>query len=270
MRAIRTTVILLGAVALSGSAVAGSAAGAAAADPADTVPVAVGQWFAQEALPLVLETAAPASDPTMPDYSSADAIGSPHRLWGFSADFIAGTRTDRPLAATGDWIASIEADGTALGYISAAYATETGRVDFVGYSDAAELGSAIARRPATARIVVDGATSTWIAVDEQGLVSPLIRGASSADVAPGTPVDDYQRVLAARYAALIRAAAGQEASAGGGGGVRALAGAAVDPRPIAITGVLAAAVLIAVVALILRRRRSVRGPRPVSDGDPPA
>ena len=130
----------------------------AAATAAPHTPDYVDVWFDEVALPFIMENAASTVyvgelSENETDFTSATDIGHPREYSAWSDDFVRGRATERPVKATGLWIAPVVSGDTVIGTVHAHADTASQSVEFVGYNNNAELGNALIGLSQAARVI---------------------------------------------------------------------------------------------------------------------
>ena len=192
----------------------------AAATAAPHTPDYVDVWFDEVALPFIMENAASTVyvgelSENETDFTSATDIGHPREYSAWSDDFVRGRATERPVKATGLWIAPVVSGDTVIGTVHAHADTASQSVEFVGYNNNAELGNALIGLSQAARVIEDQPSATWIVL-ENGRVRTLTEQ-GRFELPEETSLGEYQSTVAKRYAAAMAASEGVEDAVGGGG-----------------------------------------------------
>ena len=219
-------------------------------------PPEVSEWFDHEALPIIFENeeGAESLDDTGPDYSTATDISQPIEVWMWSSDFIGGKPTQEPATRTGEWIAVILAGEKPLGVVSAEWDSDAHTVSFASYSDDALLGRDLLSAKSDSRVVNDEPSSTWVALTDDGVTA--IDDDARVELPKPTTVEDYQKVVAARYAQSIEDSEAVGDGAAGGGGPTSPISAPVSWLTFGGVLVLIAGLSI-LTTLLVRRRRAI-------------
>lgn len=150
------------------------------------------------------------------DYTGVVGFGPIHEVYGWSQEYIAGENTDTPFRPYDEWIAaSLLEDGTVVGTARVRRPTPTSAAEFGEISNRFELGQALNMVPDDAILVEDPTNIGWYAVRD-GIVT-AVSDQAAAEVPTPMTLDEFQSIIAERWAAREAASQGIPGSAGGSG-----------------------------------------------------
>lgn len=186
--------------------------------PGATPPSAVASWFSTRAVAVIRDTAAGGTSlgAGRVDFSTASAVGTPHRVSTWSRAFLtAGTRYRAAVSASTLWIAAIRAPSGVIGTIVAT--SGAAGVAFVSYDDQVDLGGALSKIPSTTVVVHDPELSSWVSL-AAGRVRAMT-AMTAVDLRSSMALATYRGILITRHASAAANSAGKAGATGGGGPV---------------------------------------------------
>jgi len=172
-----------------------SAGSAAFALDEPTVPEPVAQYFATGLIPRVEKLYGPGKDAGSGiAFDDSTKVGGIHRVYSFSASFLAGTKTDAPTELTNTWVAPVAVKDQPIGLATVWINPESDDPELADLDLGPGLVNALAKAPAATVLVRDDLHSAWFASDGT-TITPLVTGTSG--VAVPTTIAAYQRSLPA-------------------------------------------------------------------------
>ena len=160
-----------------------------------TVPEPVAQYFATGLIPRVEKLYGPGKDAGSGiAFDDSTKVGGIHRVYSFSASFLAGTKTDAPTELTNTWVAPVAVKDQPIGLATVWINPESDDPELADLDLGPGLVNALAKAPAATVLVRDDLHSAWFASDGT-TITPLVTGTSG--VAVPTTIAAYQRSLPA-------------------------------------------------------------------------
>lgn len=202
-----------------------AALGGASAAYASDLPDDVSSWFADEAVPIVLEIQAGSVvlDTGVPETRYTDvSLGTPHQLHTWTPEFRGGTRASEVSTPIDQWVAPLLDRGEPVGTIHA-HRNNDGLVELAYFDDHVSLATRLLSTGDAEIVVYDPPLDAFFGMESEQ-IRPLSDTARS-EVAGRASVEDFQQLLAERYAGDDLTNVGlpsddpRAAMAGGGGGV---------------------------------------------------
>ena len=151
------------------------------------------------------------------DYGDVVGFGTIHEVFVWSHAFIFdGDPTSAPEPYE-FWIApALLNNGDAAGTATVRWPSPEGVARVSGYDNDVELGNALKKVPDGAQLITDYTINAWYAVKD-GTVT-AVNTAAATEVPQPMPIEEFQPIIATRWAERIAASEGVFGGAGGGGG----------------------------------------------------
>ncbi|MES2171054.1 MAG: hypothetical protein V4479_10110 [Actinomycetota bacterium] len=205
-----------------------------------TVPEPVATYFATGLMPRLADLYGPGKKADSGIvFDSSSMVGTIHRVFSWTAAYLAKKHTDTTTELTNDWVASVTVKGQVAGLATVWINPSSDQPELADFDLGPGLASALAAAPKGMVLIRDDSHSAWFATDGKALV-PLVSGSSG--VATATTIAAYQKTLTA----VPTSAAVSTATTNGG---------------LVIAGVVLGLVVIVLAVFVLlpdRRRRANR------------
>jgi hypothetical protein len=160
-----------------------------------TVPEPVAAYFASGLVPRLTDLYGPGTKPDSGiDFGASTKVGDIHRVFVWTADFLARKKTDSPTELTNDWVAPVSVKGQVAGLATVWINPTSDDPELADFNLGPGLVSALAAAPKGTVLIRDDAHSAWFATDGTSL-TPLVSGTSG--VATTTTIAAYQKTFPA-------------------------------------------------------------------------
>lgn len=190
----------------------------------DRVPDDVKQFFATEALEDMYQNGEavviqgvdgePGHAPV--DYSDVTQFGLIGEMFVWSQEFLFQGVVDKPTQPINEWIApALRENGEAVGTYSVRRPAPNAQVEPGSFDNDYELGTALKGVPEGAQLVMDPTIGGWYFVKD-GRVTAL-NSQAAVEIPRPVTLEEFEPIVAQRYAEAIEASRGTPGSAGGGG-----------------------------------------------------
>lgn len=158
-----------------------------------TVPEPVATYFSSGLLPRLVDLYGPGKQAGSGiDFGPTPKVGDIHRVFAWTAAFLAGKRTGMPTELTNNWVAPVAVTGRQVGLATIWINPSTDNPELASFDLGPRLVAALAAAPRGDVLLRDDIHSAWFATDGTTLV-PLVSGTSG--IAMTTTIDAYQRSL---------------------------------------------------------------------------
>jgi hypothetical protein len=172
-------------------ALLGSQAALALDEP--NVPEPVASYFATALVPRLADLYGPGKKADSGiDFDSSTKVGDIHRVFSWTADYLARKPTDTPIELTNNWVAPVTVKNEVVGLATVWINPTSDDPELADFDLGPGLVSALAAAPQGMVLIRDDLHSAWFATDGTALV-PLVSGSSG--IATATTIAAYQKTL---------------------------------------------------------------------------
>lgn len=173
----------------------GSQSALALSEP--TVPEPVATYIATGLVPRLADLYGPSKNPGSgidfgTSTTTTTTVGEVHRVFAWTADFLAGKATGNPMELTNNWVVPVAVKKREVGLATIWINPVSDNPELASFDLGPGLVTALAAAPKGDVLVRDDLHSAWFATDGKRLV-PLVSGSSG--VATTTTISSYQGSL---------------------------------------------------------------------------
>lgn len=174
------------------------------------------------------------------DFDDTTTTGTIERVHAWSDALRAGEETDHPVDLLNEWIVPISIAEAPVGVATVWINPDTVAAELASFVADADLATALSAVPDGASLVHDGESAAWLALADDGILTPLVPG--STGLSTPVPIDDV--------AILPAASPGPSGSGDPGTGVG---------LAIAVVLLLLAVIVVALIVPSVRRKKPAPG-----------